>query len=167
MYKRKSGGASWNGPDAADKMNNSIVIYNLKVLCLCWPVEEMMDHQPVQAQTQLIHIQPQASTNTDSVQPASANTNTDPVLAASASTNTDAGEVQAASDSSISDPNRTVSAPPNEPAYWPPVLTDFMRTELVRRGPFKPGPDFLTLKTSLEQVSIQSYYRDSCQMGKR
>lgn len=29
MYKRKSGGPSLNGPDAADKMNNSIVIYDL------------------------------------------------------------------------------------------------------------------------------------------
>ena len=53
----KSGGAILNGPDAADKINKSIVIYNLQVLCLRVSVEEVLDHQPVEAQTQVIHIQ--------------------------------------------------------------------------------------------------------------
>lgn len=34
MYKRKSGGPSLNGPDAAAKINNSVVIYNLQVPCV-------------------------------------------------------------------------------------------------------------------------------------
>lgn len=34
MYERKPGGASLNGLDAADKINNSIVIYNIQLLCL-------------------------------------------------------------------------------------------------------------------------------------
>ena len=96
-----------------------------------------------------------ASTNTDQVQLDSANTNTDPMQLSSSSTNTESGEVQAASaststtrgvqpasDTSSSDPNRTVAAPPNDPGDWSPVLTDFMRTELVGRGPFKLGLDF-------------------------
>lgn len=48
MYERKSGGANLNGPDAADKMNI------LQVLCCNLSVEEMQDHQPVQAQIHLL-----------------------------------------------------------------------------------------------------------------
>lgn len=40
-----------SGPDAADKMNNSVVICKLQVFCLL-SVEEM----PEQTQTELIHV---------------------------------------------------------------------------------------------------------------
>lgn len=40
------------------------------------------------------------------------------------------------------EPQATVCASPNDPAEWPSVLTDSIRTELVRRGPFQPGGDF-------------------------
>lgn len=38
MSKMKSGGSSLNGPDAADEINNSIVLSNFQVLCfsLSW-----------------------------------------------------------------------------------------------------------------------------------
>ena len=48
MYKRKTGEASWNRPDASVKINNS-VIHNLKycwyliLLCICLLVLRMTD----------------------------------------------------------------------------------------------------------------------------
>ncbi len=106
--------------------------------------------------------------NTNPVQPSLASTITDPgeVQAASVSASTTRG-VELTSDISSSDPNKTVTAPPNDPADWPPVLTDIIRTELVRSGPFKPGFNFSYPKTSLEEGSIQAYYRVSCQIGQR
>ncbi len=102
-----------------------------------------------------------ASTSADPEQSASAST--DPQLS-SASTSKDPGKVQAGSVSTSttrdvqpashtsSDSNRTVAAPPNDPADWPPVLTDFVRAEFVRRGPFKPGLDFSYPKDKSRRV---------------
>lgn len=90
-----------------------------------------------------------ASTCIASLQPASGNINTDLTSPSSTTTPgevqgvcTSTTSVQLASDQSRSEASRTVAAPPNDQGKWLPVLTDFVRSELVRRGPFKPGLDF-------------------------
>lgn len=108
-----------------------MVMYNLQVLCLDLFVEEILNHQPFQAQ---IPASQPVLAETPPVQTSSKKTqvkNRQPQQVAQPELSSHHQRANS------SDPNRAVSAPPNDPADWPPVLTDFMRTELVRRGPLK------------------------------
>lgn len=75
MYKRKSAGASLNGPGGADAIKNSVVLSKSQVLCSGLSVQGMLDHQSVQ------HTDP------DDPHLTSARTNTHPVQLSSASIN--------------------------------------------------------------------------------